>query len=137
MEGGCLCEGVLVSMVEIRPKGIKCYCPNCRKVSGSAFATVVLTGPGGFTIERGQELLGCFESSPGTERRHCRVCFTHVYSAVRDRPDVPVFVSAALFDPAELAGIEFEHIFVKDVPAWHQLPEDGRQRFQEFPTDGR
>ena len=136
LNGTCLCERVAVTLDLIVPYGMKCYCTFCRKVSGSAFAAVVLTRPRHWSIERGREQLASFEATPATERWHCRVCFAHVYTEVRDRPEVPIFVSAALFEPTHLASVRFDHIFVKSAPAWHVLSEDGAPRHPSYPDPG-
>ena len=58
---------------------------------------------------------------------------SRVYTEVRDRPDVPLFVSATLFEPATIASVPFDHIFVKSLAPWHRLSEDGAARFFEYP----
>jgi hypothetical protein len=73
--GSCLCGSVLF---EIDPAGIvlitQCYCPNCRKVSGSQHGVYLQVKPQNFHWLAGDDNIAAFESSPGNSRAFCRTC---------------------------------------------------------------
>ena len=105
--GSCLC-GEIRFRVESELEPIQlCYCQQCRKAHGGAFAAVIPVAVSAFRLLSGEQSLKAYESSPGKERVFCGRCGSPVFSR---RPSVPSVVRLR-------AGLLDEPVPVK--PAWH------------------
>ena len=86
--GSCLCGAIAFRIDgELAPLQL-CYCRQCRKAQGGAFAAVVPVATSAFAFVRGQEMLQAYESSPGKERVFCRRCGSPVFSRRVAMPEV-------------------------------------------------
>jgi hypothetical protein len=134
LRGACACGAIEFTVREIDPVGLSCYCSICRAVAGAPFASVVLAPEGALTVERGESDLARWQSSPGFSRAHCRLCHAPIV-AMFDSGTGPLFVSAGALEPAALAAVVFDHIFVRSLVPWHRIA-DGRPRFETFRDGG-
>lgn len=83
IDGACHC-GRIAYAAEIDPERVMiCHCTDCQTLSGSAFRTVALTRPGGFTLLAGTPRLYVKVSDSGARREQgfCPDCGTPLFSA--------------------------------------------------------
>ena len=105
--GSCQCGQVRFRVEsELEPIQL-CYCAQCRKAHGGAFAAVIPVEVSAFRLLGGEEALKAYESSPGKERVFCGQCGSPVYSR---RPSLPTVLRVR-------AGLIDEPVPVK--PVWH------------------
>ena len=126
--GGCLCGGIKFSIAgELQPLQL-CHCLQCRKASGTAFASVVPIKACDFALLSGAELLRHFESSAGKERAFCSRCGSPVYSRRASLPDA-LRIRAGLIDqPLPVRPGLHQHVAGK--ANWWTTSDD----FRQFPA---
>jgi hypothetical protein len=132
LRGTCQCEGVEVAVEEIGPVGIQCYCSICRKIAGAPFAAVVTAKREAFRVERGAELLVKYNATPNYDRWHCSRCHAPIYGEITDKPMIPLFVSAAILSPDDVAHVPFDHMFVRSLVPWFEIHGD-RPKHETYP----
>jgi hypothetical protein len=132
--GVCACKGVAFEVRAVEPVGLDCYCEICRTIAGAPYSAVVLCERADLTLLRGAELLSRYTSSPDFVRIHCGTCHAPLWGEVTHRP-APLFVSAGALDPASIAHVVFDHIFVRSLVPWHRITDD-RPRFDTFREGG-
>jgi hypothetical protein len=55
-----------------------CHCESCRRAHAAGFVTWIGFLADQVEVERGQELIETYQSSPGTARTFCRACGTRL-----------------------------------------------------------
>ena len=80
IKGGCYCGAVRYENQGRLLRFVNCHCPDCRKFSGSAFASVLAVEEKGFKVTSGDDNLVPFQSSPGKLRSFCKTCGSHVFA---------------------------------------------------------
>ncbi len=133
--GSCLCRGIRFEIAGPLDLLAQCHCEDCRKAQGSAFAVNTGVPKKDFRFTAGEDLLRCFESSPGKYRCFCSVCGSPVYSRRDDAPDV-VRPRAGLLD-GDIGTKPAVHGWTSDKASWERLPEDGLPRFANGSPDSR
>lgn len=108
-----------------------CHCSQCRKAQGSAFASALPVAAEAFTLERGQELLRTFESSPGKERVFCGRCGSPVYSRRASRPGM-LRIRAGLMDQPLPVRPAFHQYVADKANRWSI--DDDLPKFAEAPA---
>ncbi|TMA65684.1 MAG: GFA family protein [Deltaproteobacteria bacterium] len=88
LTGGCLCGGVRFEITGEIGSPSFCHCLQCRRASGSAFATNAGISAADFHLRAGADLVREYESSPGQFRAFCSRCGSPVYSRRRDHPEL-------------------------------------------------
>ncbi|MET0288010.1 MAG: GFA family protein [Pseudoxanthomonas sp.] len=123
--GSCLCGGVRYRIAGDIPQIVMCHCSRCRKVTGSAFASIAPVPVEQFQLEAGQALLSEYESSPGVFRVFCRVCASPLYSR---RPAQPALVRVRIgtLDTVPDAPA-LSHIFTGSKASWFDIHGDAPQ----------
>jgi hypothetical protein len=119
IRGSCYCGTV---KYEIHGKLLmfaNCHCPDCRKFSGSAFSSVLVTESQGFKVISGQDNLIHYQSSPGKVRCFCKTCGCPVFSHVEQRPGM-IFVRAGSLDDDPQIKPQ-AHIWVSHKAPWHDI----------------
>lgn len=119
LHGGCYCKAITY---EIRGKLLffaNCHCPDCRKFTGSAFSSVLVTEADGFKLVSGSDQLRRFESSPGKERCFCGTCGCHLFSKAAHRPGM-IFVRAGSLDDDPPLRPQ-HHFWVSAKAPWHDI----------------
>jgi len=132
MKGECECGQVHVEAARVEARGLNCYCTICRKISGAPFTSVVIVPASAYRVVRGADVLATYRSSPGFTRAHCGRCHAPIHGVITDRDAGVVFANALLFDPAALAGVTFEHMFVRSAVPWVSIT-DSAPRHATFP----
>jgi hypothetical protein len=128
MRASCLCGDVVWETEGPLDFMSHCHCSRCRKTHGSAFATYGATPVEAFRLERGQEKIVRFESSPGFYRTFCERC-----GAVTpgDPVEGRVFLPAGAFD-GDPGARALAHIFVGSKAPWYEI-RDQLPRFDAYP----
>lgn len=120
--GSCLCGGVQFEIMgELEPIQI-CHCIQCRKAQGSAIVTNIPVLESNFKLLSGEELIGCFESSPGKRRCFCKNCGSPVYSKTEKLPGV-VRIRAGTLD-GDLDTAPQAHFYVKYKANWFTIGDE-------------
>jgi hypothetical protein len=120
--GSCLCGSVRFRIEgELQPIQV-CYCQQCRKAQGGAFAAVVPVAKADFCLLAGEGFLKPFESSPGKERVFCARCGSPVFSRRDALPDV-LRVRAGLIDEPLEVGIAW-HAHTASKCGWWEIQDD-------------
>jgi hypothetical protein len=81
LTGRCLCGGVRYRIHGAPLTMYHCHCQQCRRASGTSFATNLLVRSESLELVAGKELLASFESSPGKRRHFCSRCGSPLFSA--------------------------------------------------------
>lgn len=119
IKGGCYCGAVKYESQGRVLKFVNCHCPDCRKLSGSAFASVLAVEEGGFKVVAGEDNLVPFQSSPGKVRSFCRTCGSHVFARAETRPGMVLIRAGTLDDDPGLRPQM--HIWVKAKAPWYEI----------------
>jgi hypothetical protein len=129
--GGCLC-GALRYEAEGEPRGAGyCCCADCRRASGSGFIPF-MGFPSSAVRFSGQARQFRSNSFRGTTavRNSCPVCSSLVFGGEVGQSDSHTIYAGSLDDPTlfhpRIA------IFVRDRPAWVELPP-GLELFETLP----
>ncbi len=100
--GGCLCGEIRFEFSGESVGMAHCHCSDCRKASGSAFATVVGISLSGFTMLQGEPKEFAIEAESGNRvtRCFCPQCGSQLYSKNPKAPDVIWIKAGSLDDPS-------------------------------------
>jgi hypothetical protein len=120
--GGCLCGAVAFEISGGISNIVFCHCSRCRKAQGTAFATNGIVDAKNFRINRGEEELTAYESSPGQIKYFCRYCGSPIMSQNEARPD-QVRVRLGTID-GDIAERPEAHIFVSSKANWDEICDD-------------
>ncbi len=130
IRGSCHCGAV---KYEIHGKLLmfaNCHCPDCRKMTGSTFSSVLVTESDGFRLA-GQENVVPYQSSPGKQRCFCRNCGCHLFSRAEHRPGM-VFVRAGSLDEDPQIRPQ-HHFWVSAKAPWHEICDSVPQHQEGLP----
>lgn len=129
MRGGCLCGDVRYEVRFRRDAVYYCHCSQCRRASGSSFATNVPVERRDLAVTAGESLVKAFESSPGKRRNFCSRCGSPLYSEYRNEPDTVYLRVGTVDDPGDLTACA--HIHTDSKSSWYEI-NDG---LTEYPED--
>jgi hypothetical protein len=119
VEGGCLCGAVRYDAPWPPTWSAHCHCSDCRKATGSAFATYA-----GILRDRFRWTKGApkeVHSSPGVTRSFCGTCGTPL--AYRgDRWPTEIHILAATLDDPSIAAPE-AHMYTSEQLPWVHLAD--------------
>jgi hypothetical protein len=122
MKGSCLCGQVQYRIDGIIRGIIYCHCGQCRKASGSAFATNAAVPAYAFKIVTGSHTIKSFESSPGKKRWFCGHCGSPIYSqSVETFATVYVRIGTLDDDPKRKPDI---HIHTASKAPWYEITDN-------------
>ena len=120
--GACLCGAVRFE-IDGELAGIQlCHCSQCRRASGTAFASNIPVRARDFRLLGGQEALRVYESSPGKERLFCGRCGSPVISRLTTDAST-VRVRAGLLDAPVTARPVF-HFHTASKADWWTIEGD-------------
>ena len=128
MKGTCLC-GSVVYVLHGEIFGINyCHCAQCRKASGTAFATSAAVKWEEFEVVQGQEYLAVYESSPGKGRYFCGRCGSPIYSRRKDASTIYIRLGTLDGNPKARPDV---HIHVASKAPWYEIRDDLPQLDEE------
>ena len=128
-KGSCLCGNVRFEYSGNLGPVTLCHCSQCRKTSGTAFATNSQVDKSGFKILEGNDFIKEYESSPGKYRAFCSNCGSPIYSR-RDSIPEKLRIRLGTLDTETDEKPSF-HIFVSSKAEWDTIFDDLPQ-YSEF-----
>ena len=131
IDGSCLCGALRYQAEHADGPLVHCHCQMCRKVHGSAFASILPVEKRGFRWNSDQSALTHFESSPGKRRWFCKRCGSHLIST-RDDNDSSLLLRAGCIDRGYVAA-PVAHGWVEFMAPWHQISDRLPQFDRGFP----
>ena len=126
LTGSCLCEQVQYSVTTEIEDFYLCHCQQCRKITGSAFASNILTKPVGVLWVSGFEKVKRFDY-PGT-RTFTKVFCTECGSGLpylNEKGSALVIPAGSLNDEPVLKPIS--NIFWNDRELWYETGMEAPQ----------
>ena len=128
--GRCLCGEIRFEVLsELTPIQV-CYCEQCRRAQGGAFAAVIPVQVSAFRLLAGQDVMKSYASSPGKERLFCGRCGSPVMSRRSALPSV-VRLRVGLFDEPIPVKPAF-HAFTASKCSWWSIADDLPQHLQAY-----
>ena len=126
LTGRCLCGAVRYRIASAPRVMYYCHCAQCRRASGSSFATNVVVPAADFAFTAGEELVAQYESSPGKQRRFCSRCGSPLYSRSQASAQIlSVRCGTLEGDP----GIRpSAHIHVSSKSPWYEIRDGLAQK---------
>ncbi|MGD9741551.1 MAG: GFA family protein [Dongiaceae bacterium] len=129
--GHCQCGAVRFRVTAPPVKFYHCHCSMCRRCHGTVFGTYAVVPRENLVIERGEDNLTTFESSPGTRREFCKSCGCQLFAEEDARPALRLYTPATCDGwPGHAPSME-RHIFVGSKLDWYQI-SDGLPQFDEY-----
>lgn len=130
LRGSCLCGGVRYQAEGPLAAVARCHCDQCRKASGSEFASNGSVSEASFRVLEGEDLLEQFEWSPGEARVFCGRCGSPLFKRGASIPGV-VRLRLGCLD-VEIDQKPALHVFVAEKPAWSDIT-DALPQFERAP----
>lgn len=130
LSGSCLCGALRYEIDDKLGPIAFCHCSNCRKASGTAFATNASVARDAFRWVSPTELLGSYESTPGVFRQFCRGCGSQLLAHRDSMPDILRLRIGSL--DTKIATKPELHIFVGSKAEWYDIA-DALPQYQERP----
>ncbi|MCR9278055.1 MAG: GFA family protein [Pseudomonadaceae bacterium] len=127
LRGSCLCGGIEVQVRGEIGQLDYCHCSQCRKASGTAFASNAPITTDRLAIT-GSHLVKEFAASDGKWRAFCGTCGSPIYSRRASRPN-EVRLRVGLLDDA-IAPSQRQHIWADSRANWHEI-DDSLPAFSE------
>ena len=117
--GSCLC-GAVRYRLSAAPLGINlCHCRQCRKASGTAFASNAAIPRDAFHIDAGADSIAQYASSEGKRRHFCGRCGSPLFSSY-DADSSVVYVRIGTLDDDDSLTPDV-HIHVASKAPWHEI----------------
>jgi hypothetical protein len=126
----CLCETVRFEITGRLGPVVYCHCSECRRASGSAFATNADVRTRYVRWISGRDALTEYEHTPGRFRVFCSRCGSPLYSRV-EGDDAVIRVRLGSLD-GEPGRRSLAHCWVGSKAPWFEIT-DGLPRFEEGP----
>jgi hypothetical protein len=131
LTGGCLCGGVRFRVSgKLGPAGY-CHCQQCRRATGSAFASNAPARTQYFALTSGAELVTEYESSPGKFRAFCSRCGSPLYSRSDDDPELRR-LRLGTFD-GDPGRRPLAHFWTGSKAPWHEITDSLPQYAEGLP----
>ena len=129
LSGSCLCGEVTVRVPDEFDFIGYCHCSECRKWSGSAFATGGLVDSEAFQITSGERLVSYYHKSEETDLGFCTNCGSSLFSK-KLKLGKHIIRLGILDDlPTQRPNV---HIFAASKAPWHDITDD-LDKFDEAP----
>jgi len=76
----CSCGAIRGTVAGPLDTVVNCHCSDCRKMSGCAFSSMVVSPEAATTLTQGRELLGAYALTEATTKYFCSRCGTPLYN---------------------------------------------------------
>ena len=132
LSGGCTCGAVRYEC-SADPLGVAlCYCRDCQRSSGGAFATIVIAPASGVKVTKGRPKGHGVKAESGNPvtREFCGDCGSPLFGKPQAFPNVLGITAASLDDPSQLKPSMA--IWVDSAQPWAPIP-DNLARFPKNP----
>lgn len=117
--GSCMCGAVRYEVKGESMGMYYCHCRQCRKATGSTFATNIIVPHAAFRLLAGGDKLSAYESSPEKFRYFCSVCGSPVYSHSRKTSHV-VSIRCGTLD-TDVGETPRVHKYVASKAPWYEI----------------
>lgn len=130
LTGSCLCRKVKIQVPDRFDYVGNCHCSDCRKFSGSAFATAAGVNFDDFKITEGEEFVAYYRKREDTDLGFCKSCGSSLFS--KKLHTRKYNIRLGILDDAPTQKPTF-HIFVDSKAPWYEITDELEQ-FNEMPT---
>jgi hypothetical protein len=130
LNGSCLCRKVKIQVPDRFDYVGNCHCSECRKFSGSAFATAAGIDCNELKILQGEEFIRYYPKTEDTELGFCSHCGSSLFS--KKLTTNKYNIRLGILDDAPSQKPTF-HIFVGSKAPWYEISDDLKQ-FKEGPS---
>jgi putative acetyltransferase len=127
LSGRCLCGTVRYEIDGQLGPAIFCHCSQCRRASGTAFATNAPVRARYLRFVTGREAITEYASSPGKLRAFCSRCGSPVYSRLEADPET-FRIRLGLLD-GDPGRVPLAHFWASAKAPWHEIAEDSLPRY--------
>jgi len=87
----CSCDAVRCTIDHDIQTVVNCHCTDCRRMSGCAFSSIVVTPAVAVEIAQGVEILRAYALSPAVTKHFCSRCGTAVFNTNTRLPGLQMF----------------------------------------------
>jgi hypothetical protein len=121
LTGSCLCRKVKIQVPDIFDWVGYCHCSECRKFSGSAFASAAGVDFEDFEITQGEEFVAHYHKSEDTDLGFCSNCGSSLFSKKLETKIYYILLGILDDPPAQKPA---SHIFVGSKAPWYEITDD-------------
>jgi len=125
LHGSCLCGKVTYVLNGPGQFMYYCHCSQCRRASGSSFATNLLVAKDDFVVTSGENFLKRFESSPNEYRNFCSECGSPIYGDAKTREGVVSIRCGTLLEDPSIRPKA--HYYSHSKAPWTEIQDDLRR----------
>ncbi len=125
ISGGCQCGAVRYTVHAPVELTNHCHCTMCRRMQGAIFGTWSRMKARHLTIDKGEENLTLYESSPPVRRRFCRTCGCPLFYEHEKEPGL-IWITTATLDGGAHPGHPKErerHVCVESKVSWYGITD--------------
>jgi len=97
--GSCFCRRVQYRITSAISMAVNCHCNNCKKISGSAFASLAVVKERQLEITSGKECLATYQLSENLAKHFCNRCGTPIFNRNSRYPGRCMVALGSLDDP--------------------------------------
>ncbi|KIW00767.1 uncharacterized protein PV09_07748 [Verruconis gallopava] len=140
--GSCACGAIHWTAYARGTGGTNCYCATCRKISGSPYITFVHVPLSRLIFDppHGKPYMQTYCASPHAERGFCSQCASTLTMWYKEDPDIIAIAVGSLDEDqsdATFFSRPIQNIYLKDLPKWYKLPDDGLFGHQTMRSAGK
>ena len=122
--GACACGAIRFACEDASAQAVHCFCRDCQKATGGAFATVVGFPVADFSLQSGAPKGWVVTGTSGgrVERQFCGACGSPLFT-LADHAIGFVFVKAGAFDDPSWVNPQLVCWASRELP-WARVPRD-------------
>ena len=129
LSGGCLCGRVKFLVKEAFKDFYQCHCKQCQQLTGSAFASNILTDPRNINWLKGQDSIALYEHPTRVfSKAFCKLCGSALPYINKNKTSL-VIPAGSLNDPAKLNPKA--NIFTSEEAWWFRASLNAKN-YNEF-----
>ncbi|QWL64957.1 GFA family protein [Aeromonas jandaei] len=121
LHASCFCGAIHLTLPDQFDYVGNCHCSECRKFSGSDYASVGGLDGSKVTVTQGEEALTRYRKSAETTLAFCRNCGSSLFSEKQSSGKINLRLG--ILDDVPTQSPNF-HIFVGSKAPWHQIGDD-------------
>lgn len=125
LTGSCLCKKIKIQVPDQFDFVGNCHCSECRKFSGSAFASAAGLDADDFKVLDGEDWIAYFHKTDETDLGFCRNCGSSLFSKKLRTNKYNIRLGILDDMPTQTPGF---HIFAGSKAPWYEINDD----FQQF-----
>lgn len=129
LKGSCLCGNIEIQVPDDFEYMGNCHCSECRKFSGSDYASVGGINSDRFEILKGENSITYFQKTEETELAFCSTCGSSLFTRKRQGQKHNIRLGILNDVPSKKPSF---HIHTASKAEWHNIC-DGLPQFKEGP----